>query len=274
MPSLVELFAQHFIARPDVIAVQHSNGSYSPKDTPFTAENIQAHIDGNSTYGHYLLNQANECKFFCFDVDLKTEGIYWIEPDLALAPESFTMLELEDWYTNNKQGPFSVDPRMSWASRETAPREYFKMQFRSIAELLTYNISNTLGIGTFATYSGHKGIHVYGMTGRAPAKDVRAAADMVLTDIGIFKPSKGDNFFTDASGEYPNLLVEVFPKQTEVAEGHYGNLLRLELGINQKAPNDPTFFVNQTLPHTQFAPHPNPRWLLENQTPWTVPPNE
>lgn len=269
MSPLVPLFAKHFIARPDVVAVQHSNGSYSPQDTPFTAAILQEHLDGNKTYGHYLLSQSNQCKFFCFDVDLRTEGVYWIEPDLALAPASFTPLEMDDWYEDNRVGPVSVDPRASWVNRDIKPRAYFKSQFRTIAEILTLKIHETMGIGTFATYSGHKGIHVYGMTGLAPAAEVRAAAEHVLAQAEMFVPSKGTNFFTDKTGEFPNLEVEIFPKQTHVEPGHYGNLLRLELGVNQKAPNDPTYFMDQTLPLNTFAPHPDPAWLLEHQTPWT-----
>jgi len=271
--DLVNLFAKHFIARPDVVAVQHNDGSYSPGKIGFTREVIASHLGGNYTYGHYMLNGNNECKFFCFDVDLKTDGVYWVEPDLQLAPESFTPLELDDWFAANTKGPIAINPRQTWRDRGHEARNYFKRQFRSVAELLTSNIHTQLGIGTLATYSGHKGIHVYGMTGLAPASEVRAAAEFIL-DAVDFKPTKGKNFYGDSSGEYENLELELFPKQTEVDEGHYGNLLRLELGINRKAPKDPTFFLDQSLPHNTFAPHRNPAWLLENcENPWKEYPN-
>ncbi len=273
--TLADLFIDRFVARDDVVAVQNSGGGYSPYTYPITARTVEAHLLGEATYGHYMINpHNNSCKFFCFDIDLKTAGNYWIEPDLRLADENLTHEEFGIWYERNRIGPKPVNPREAWILRSEEPRSFFKMQFRTLAELFSYNIADKLGIGTAVSYSGHKGIHVYGFTGLDDAANVRAAAEYVLEQLNIFSPARGKNFYIDTTGSFENVEIEVFPKQTEVKEGGYGNLLRFDLGVNQKNPNDPCFFLDQTTAQTNFSPHRNPHWLLTNLAPWSDYPNE
>lgn len=269
MRVLTDLIASRFIARTDCYAVQRPDGSYNPVNSPITRSVVEDHLQGNATYGHYLIGPNNEAKFFCFDIDLKTKGEYWIRPDLALMPEEIGTAtpEADAWYDQNLQGPYEVDPRHAWKSRDPYSRPYFKERFRYLGEILTSTISD-FDIPTCMTYSGHKGIHVYGFTGKADAGLIRGIANEVLHKTQIFKAGKGSNFFDDATGEFPGLELELFPKQDKVESGHYGNLMRIEFGVNLKSPNDPCFVVNQTLAHTDFAPHPKPEQVLESGNPW------
>src|SRR5687767_4638892 len=114
--ELAKAFARRFIQRPDVKAVQldrdagHlSQGDWFPDtkidpakrpNSPhlphgFNMDHLLAHLAGERTYGHYLLNSADECKMFAFDIDLidKTDesgvglGNYvWYPPELG-SPE-------------------------------------------------------------------------------------------------------------------------------------------------------------------------------------------
>lgn len=271
MKELSNLIASRFIARTDCYAVQRSDGSYNPVNEPITRSVVENHLHGNATYGHYLIGPNNQAKFFCFDIDLQTEGIYWIEPDLTLMPNDCSNpADWDAWYEKNKQGPFSINPRQAWKNRDPQSRPYFKERFRYLGEILTKTIHD-MGVPTCMTYSGHKGIHVYGFTGRADAAMIRLLAHEVLDQVDIFQPGRGSNFFVDKTGEFPGLELELFPKQDKVEEGHYGNLLRMEFGVNLKSPKDPCFLVNQTLAHTQLAPHPNPAQVLETGNPWQTP---
>lgn len=264
MDELVNIIASRFITRRDVHALQHSEG-YRPVKAPITRSLIEDHLNCNTTIGHYLVYKTH-CKFFCFDIDWETEGEFYIEPDLTLVPAG-SIADADAWYAENRQGPYPANPRILWQNRDPASRPYFKERLRTIGEILTSHIHN-LGLPTCMTYSGSKGIHVYGFIGLTDAELVRAVALKVIADTGVFVPGKGANFFKDSTGEFPGMSLELFPKQSRVDEGHYGNLMRLEFGVNLKAPNDPCFLVNQKLPHTQLAPHPDPTTVLESGNPW------
>ena len=267
MDSLIDIIASRFIARHDVYSVQRSDGSYNPVNSPITRSVISDHLKGNATYGHYLLGGDNldTAKFFCFDIDLATTGQFYIEPDLSIVPidQEITV----EWIEANRLGPFAIDPRAAWKSRDPQSRPYFKERMRTTGEILTGAI-HSLGIDTCMTYSGHKGIHVYGFTGPMRAVEVRAIAKQILTDTGIFEPSKGDNFYENFTGLIPGMSLELFPKQDKVEPGHYGNLMRMEFGVNLKSPDDPCFIVDQRLAHVKLEPHVDPVSVLLSGNPW------
>lgn len=265
MKSLTNIIASRFISRTDVYAVQRDDGSYNPVKRPIDRSVIEEHLSGNATYGHYLLGTDNTAKFFCFDIDLTTSGEFFIEPDFTLMPQDPVLADA--WYEQNRRGPLPCNPRIVWTQRDPQSRPYFKERLRTVGELFTSQI-NRLGIGTCMTYSGHKGIHVYGFTGPADAKVVRNIGKRILKDTGIFVPGRGENFFVDSTGQYPGIELELFPKQDSVEPGHYGNLMRMEFGVNKKSPNDPCFLVNQRLAHAQLAPHNDPVAVLRSGNPW------
>jgi hypothetical protein len=274
--ELAKLFAKHFINRPDVKAVQNSDGSYMPvREGPrdaqvnvsWKAADIEAHIAGQATYGHYLLNTDDTVKLFCFDVDLR----HTRKQDGS---------ELPDGYA--PQGPFDisepvnmyepVNPRAVWADRRDARRAYLKYCMRQVAHILGERIGSELEIPWCVAYSGSKGIHVYGLTGRVSAKDAREGALIVIDSIGIFELERGDSLFkyggNQASDPFINFSIEVYPKQESLAGKDLGNLLRLPLGRNTKS-KDPTFFMDMTAPLTEMRPV-DPVYALTGN-PWKRP---
>lgn len=144
-----------------------------------------------------------------------------------------------------------------------------------MAELLSSTIAKELGLQVACAYSGNKGVHVYGFTGTIKSQDARAGALLVMAELGKkmggeFVPGDGHYKFDneDPVTGFSNLSIEVYPKQDSMEGKSYGNLMRLPLGVNQKNPKDPCFFLDQTAPHTVLAPHPDPVALLNGKSPW------
>jgi hypothetical protein len=104
-------------------------------------------------------------------------------------------------------------------------------------------------------FSGSKGVHVYGcFGGSVRATAARDVGLSVLDSWGrgeLFSAVKGKNFYKAAT--YPDLTVEVFPKQEKVGTGGFGNLLRLPLGINQKTGRE-GFFYDPGAPLDELRP--------------------
>lgn len=267
--EIAKLFAKNFIARSDVKAIQHPDGAYRPdvnRDAQggavfharsgFNMADLLNHINGVSTYGHYMLNSNDKCKMFVFDIDLD-------KPDKA-KPETWERLRapLEVDSDGVWRNFAPCDPRAVWLDRtKTIQRAYFKTQLRILAEQLASKVSRELEIPVAATYTGNKGVHVYGFTGLLPAKDVREGAHLALQAYGGFEPFEGQNFFKhrespitngsydtgmpyDEDLSYQCMTLEVFPKQDSLEKKGFGNLVRLPLGKNLKNPQDPTFFLD------------------------------
>jgi hypothetical protein len=270
--ALANLFAKKFIARPDVKAVQiltrDGNMIYMPdgvrdKDgnytsyRPWTRPDLLAHLSGERSYGHYLLNTDDTCKLFAFDVDLEKTGFLPSLPEITYDDE---------W----SKSFVEADPRAAWRDRGHSGRNWMKMQFRMIAHVLAKAIVEELNIPCAAAYSGNKGIHVYGFTGLVSADEAREGAMIVLDSIGKFEPLRGQNFFrhknTDPVDGFPNLSIEVFPKQDSLDGKDLGNLMRLPLGKNLKT-SDPTFFIDLTSAMADMVPV-DAEYALTTATPW------
>ena len=239
--EIANLFAKMFIARPDIKAIQRSNGDYNPVQSRFTKADLLDHQDGVYTYGHYLLSEKNECKLFVFDLDLdKTDPKH---PEITYdLPSSKDEADIwQDWYHG--------DPRNIWLDRSRiTERDFLKYQLRVAANQICKAIQDELGIPMAVTYTGAKGVHVYGFTGSMAASAVREAADIVIESLGLV-PEKGNNFFkfpkSGRSDFQPqSITAEVYPKQTTLDGKTHGNLVRLPLGVNLKNPKDPTFFMD------------------------------
>ena len=277
--ELAKLFASRFIVRSDVKAVQldRAGGGLRPgdwfpdtrinqerrPDSPhlplgFTMEHLLSHIDGSRTYGHYLLSSDDEAKVFAFDIDLvdKPQGT-WVE-----------VTDTEDIIHEE------VNPLLLWQdrSRAAAPaRNWYKYQMKYLAHRLASEVVG-IGVDCAVAYSGHKGVHVYGFTGKMPAKEVRAGAVLALDRMNEFEPYRGKNFWRHQNSDpvhgFQNFSIEVFPKQVSLEGKSLGNLMRLPLGVNHKAPKDPTFFLDMTSPLGQFTPHTDPAELLTRGNPF------
>lgn len=260
--DIAKLLASKFIARSDVKARQKSNGEYNPtvdrdsrgnvtKLYGFDMGSLLEHLGEVATYGHYLLNTDNQCKLFAFDIDLD-------EPDT----DKEGNVTKPRWLPHNRDsdgvyGLFAnANPREEWKNRANqVGRSYMKTQLRTVAHMLMREIHGQFGIPTAMAYSGAKGVHVYGFTGLGPAKEVREGADIILRSTGLFESYLGNNFWkhvviqndhgnVDHEASLDCLTIEVFPKQTTIQSGGFGNLMRLPLGRNLKNLKDPCFFLD------------------------------
>lgn len=256
-------------------AIQFPDGSWMPHRArnpetrkfdgpyhPWTRDDLNAHLAGSQTFGHYLLNPENKCKLFAFDIDLeKNSGPEIPEGDpryhRGYYPEGELMIEF--------------DAREAWLDRAHPSRAWSKYQLRMVSAQLMKIIHEELELPCAAAYSGGKGVHVYAFTGAISAADAREGASIVLDALGGWKASRGDNFFrsidTHPTSGYPNLSIEVFPKQDSLADASsFGNLMRLPLGRNLKS-SDPTFFLDMTAPMGVMAPV-DPVYALTTTNPW------
>lgn len=268
--EIADLIASRFIARRDVKAVQHSDGSWSPHTSdgtrdgerlPWRRSDINAHLEKTQTFGHYLLNSDSTCKLFAFDIDLEPN-----KPKGSPRP-------YQGHWVDEDGSVHEFDARADWQVRGHPSRNWSKYQLKMISSKLAARITADLEIPCAVAYSGGKGVHVYGFTGLVPAPDALEGALMVLESLGGWSPSRGNNFFRsddqDPESGYPNLTIEVFPKQDSLSDGGLGNLMRLPLGRNLKS-KDPTFFVDLTSPMAQMVPV-DPVWAMTTTSPWKTP---
>lgn len=248
--DVAKLFASKFIARSDIKAIQRSNGDYNPVDSKFTMDDLLAHIEGRQTYGHYLLNTDNKCKLFVFDIDLDKPDT---DKDGNITVPRYVPsdVDADGWWTGWVEG----NPREIWLDRtKIMERNYFKFLLRRMAGKLARAIHEQLEIQTAVAYTGSKGVHVYGFTGLMDAKDVRDGAQIILDDLDLFEPVRGQHFVKhkevqtkghfDPMESYHGLTIEIFPKQVTLEGKSHGNLCRLPLGRNLKNPKDTTFFMD------------------------------
>lgn len=294
--EMARLLAKKFIQRPGVKAIQLdrdggglSQGDWFPDNrinverrpnSPhlplgFNMDHLLAHLAGERTYGHYLLDDDSMCKLFAFDIDLEKSGSFVVQPDWTKMPEG---VDEELWFRENTvievvdgKGDTIRDLWMD-RSRTAAPaRAWFKYQMKHLAHMLAAKVVE-LEIPCAVAYSGSKGIHVYGFTGSLPATEVREAAMLVLDLLDEFEPMRGKNFYQHKNDDpfhgFQNLSIEVFPKQGSLDGKSLGNLMRLPLGRNWKNPKDPTFFVDMTTPLAVMKPHSDPIKLLEGGDPF------
>jgi hypothetical protein len=264
--SLANLFAQKLIARTDVKAIQHADGSYHPERSPWTRSDLDSHIRGDRTFGHYLLNTDDTCKIFCLDIDLRAaKKIHDTElPDGWLPTQGLGAGEVPTDFT-------AANPREVWSNRADPRRSYIKYAMRLAGAMFAERVWTELQIPVAVAYSGSKGIHVYGLFNtRLPAADAREGAMIVLDSMGIWKPERGDSIFglVDRAMDNPlsNFTVEVYPKQPSLQGKDLGNLLRLPLGKNTKSP-DPTFFMDLSSSLAEMRPV-DPEWALTTTDPW------
>jgi hypothetical protein len=272
--ELANAIARRFIARADAKAVQVSNGDYiphrvDPKRTdsatiPWSREDVLAHLDKSATYGHYLLDHDSTCKLFAFDIDLVDDGPMPAGP--MPDPETATEQDLLSW----EQAFIRGNLRDAWANRAHYSRTWIKTQFRMLAGQIASVVHAQLELECAVAYSGAKGLHVYGFTGRMPASDARDGAALVMEQMGGWEPVQ-KRASTFQHKNYPQFTVEVFPKQSELSGGGFGNLMRLPLGRNLKSP-DPTFFVDMAAPVNELRPVDAMWALTEGATsPWSIP---
>lgn len=279
---LAAYLAKTFIARKDVKAEQmpyHKGSAYRPIHEPWKMDDLRAHVRGDKTFGHYLLNQDSMVKFIAFDIDLEKQGTYcdWsFENQEAFADEAARNGTYFDEYFTFQH----FNPREAWLDPSHPGRPWMTYQMRLLASAMTTAVG-MLGLKTLATYSGSKGVHVYGIFDElVPAEVAREVAFEVLDrtpqEPGIrgslkFDPTRGKNFYhlapnweefdAEALGGlshydlFDNFTVEVFPKQSHIEPMRLGNLMRLDFGKNLKAPDEQTFVIDIGKSNMRLEPH-------------------
>lgn len=285
---LARFIAKNMIAREDVKASQlpRGQGAYVRNDSKWTMKDLIDHVTGSQTYGHYLLDQGSNVKIIAFDIDLCQTGHY-----IPFTPEDQERYADDPTLTND-QYFIECNPREAWLDRRHPARPWIKHQMRELVERFTTEFHN-IGLKTFATYSGNKGVHAYGiLDGRTPAADARILASLVYENLGetltrddpdpepafyFLKPSKGKSFWTLTSDGSPfyrsfdNFSIEIFPKQDHIEPNRLGNLMRLPFGTNLKNPKDPTFVIDQCAAGSALVPITDFEELkmrLESGNPW------
>jgi hypothetical protein len=242
--EVATLLAQKFIARRNVKAVQHQDGSWSPHTTTgkrdgerikWRMSDLNAHLEKTATYGHYLLNEEDQCKLFAFDIDLEKNN----------PAKGYT-----GYYPDESGNLIPFDAREAWGDRRHPGRDWLKMGLMLAAQTLGSIVVKDLELPCAVAYSGSKGVHVYAFTGLVQGIDAFEGGKMVMDLAGEFAPSRGENFYRsiDQSGGNPlrNVTIEIFPKQASLNGKDLGNLMRLPLGRNLRSPKDPTFFVDMS----------------------------
>jgi hypothetical protein len=272
--AVANLLAKNFIARRDVKAIQYSTGGWSPHQEynyethkhdgpriPWSRDDLNAHIAGTHTFGHYLLNSDDTCKLFAFDIDLEKND-----------PEKGTIGKWPEFIEESEFKIHDFDAREAWLDRRHPSRGWQKLQLKTVAHSLAQVVTEDLQLPCAVAYSGGKGVHVYAFTGLIPAADAREGASIVLDTVGGWRASRGDNFFRSEDRNpvtgFPNLSIEVFPKQDSLSGKDLGNLMRMPLGRNLKS-KDPTFFIDMTSPLGQMIPV-DPEFALAGN-PWRKP---
>lgn len=253
--TLAKLFASKFIARPDIMAVQGANGEYRPTrdhetkviTEGFSMQALLDHLSTARTLGHYLSSPDGQVKLFALDIDLEIKG-------------ELPFTKFGDAYLNWQE----CNPREIWMSRQPGPaREVMKYQMRMAAHALARAVDDELGIPVAVSYSGSKGLHVYGFTGLTSSERARKGAQIVLEACN-WDLFRGNNFYRyrpsnpsrdiDQLHALANLSIEVYPKQDSMDGKDLGNLLRLPLGVNLKSPRDKSFFIDLRAPMTELVP--------------------
>ena len=282
--AIVNLLAQKFIARSDIKAVQHADGSYAPRHSKFTRADILDHIRGEVTYGHYLINLDNKVKVIVFDIDIRKSEYNDAPYGTVELP---TLYSPEDGYGGYQRFQTKEDleePRNIWRARGLQPgdvrimqRGYLSQQMRGMANKIMRAVSDNLKVPTTMAYTGSKGVHVYAFTGLIDCELAVVGKNIVFDSLGFVRV-KGKNFFMhpDAGNRedsYAELDVEGYPKQEDLNESRqFGNLVRLPLGVNRKNPSHPCFFMDARGNHGSRAiMRRDALDALTSDDPWTGP---
>lgn len=229
-PAIKKLIGSLFVQRRDVKAYQKKTGAYKPIKTPWTLKDIQNHLDGRVTLGHYLVDHEGKTKVVAFDIDFE---------------KTYTLRDGSE-----------INPREVFSDPNDPARGELVRAVRCLADGIAWRLKRLHpSIAVFTAFSGSKGIHVYGCFGGSTTAEAAQGLGVSLLKSfaggDFFIPLKGDNFFQ--SELHPNLTIEVFPKQGKIGKDGFGNLLRLPLGINQKTGKE-GFFYDPMAPLNELNP--------------------
>lgn len=241
--ELEDSLARTFVERHDVKARQYQDGAYRPVThngridgdrLPWCRADFTEHIAGERSFGHYMVSKEGKAKLFAFDIDLEQPSAHtgktchWIGIN-----EDGSWMDME---------PRECNPREAW-HHPKAPDgliRFLRTELVGTATEIVMMLQKLLpDLPVAVSYSGNKGLHVYGLTGSHDAAELRTVAKEVLSSTGRYEPIRGDNFYApigkDLKVHNTNVSIEVFPKQANLDGKDLGNLMRLPLGVNTKS---------------------------------------
>lgn len=254
--ELIRSLGTKFIERRDVKAVMDEpmpgKGGpplpWQPIRSPFTMEDFAAHLEGRRTFGHYMVSPVEDtCKLFALDIDLRENKPAKLDKDGEIAVPAFEGV----YYDDTQKGFLPCNPREDWGKVDHPARPYLTRHLAIVANLLA-QVTAELGIDVAVSLSGNKGLHVYGFTGPIKASFAKESAIEVLKELDFYE-ERGDVFFGHVG--YPNLMVEVFPKQDSLDGKDLGNLMALPLGIHRKTGKKKQFVRVSSDSITVIDPH-------------------
>lgn len=198
----VERYVKLFVHRSDVYAEQQKNGAYFPVRSPITADDVQEHLDGWSSFGVYVVEPQQQ----------RCEDTGWPkgEPNTI----KYVMFDLD---THDEAAKAALASCVQSLVQSALPGE---MRVPEYTDVLEYS-------QLLMEWSGNKGIHVWlffdepinaGKVRRWLARDFSPA----------WEKAKAEGGFAREHGSMDPL--EIFPKQDDVPEGGFGNLVKLPLG--------------------------------------------
>lgn len=245
--ELATLLAERFCQRRDVIAVygrvpkSHSRKRiWHPEERKLRGSDLVAHLRGETALGTYLVDHNGLCRFVTLDLDFNTTGASYrvdmetITRKLTSDPDTPDE-ELQGLWPDE---PEECNPRDVWLDLEHPLRPWLAFQVRCLAAGLAWRLRREYSLDVGVAYSGGKGIHVHAWFEPRPAPEARFMANKMMASWmdyrdGSQKFDRVNGFsWRDKSDHYKNITVEVFPKQDEISEEGFGNLVRLPLGIH------------------------------------------
>ena len=248
--ELCEQLADRFFQRRDVVAL-FNNGHWHPAERPLKGSDLLRHVRGEAALGTYLLDQDNRCRFFTLDLDLD-------KPNEKTGYKCFSYKgdtdALADMLYRPNGDPIDLEwvecnPRDEWSDFESPLRPWLATTMRMLAEGLARRIARIQHFPVAVTASGGKGMHIHVFCGERPASEARAHANASLTtwmDLATGEPlftQSGSFQWKHTLEMYQHITIEVFPKQDQIGENGFGNLVRLPLGIHPSSKR-PSYFVD------------------------------
>lgn len=271
--NLEDELARLLIHRTDVKAIQRGS-AYMPVENkdgeriPWTRKNIRDHIAGTRSFGHYIVGTDDKAKFFAFDIDLEKP-----KPEVG---ETYQWVGIEpngDW---TDMEPRECNPREAFLHPKCPDnlKRFLVSEIRTAADTLATTIRELIPeIPILVSFSGNKGLHVYGLTGPVDAGELREVAREIIAATGMWSPSRGDNFFksaiesNDPRKSLHTVSIEIFPKQDGLSGKDLGNLMRLPLGIHAKS-KQRSYFLGLSSPIDEL--HELPADVAIGGNPWEM----
>lgn len=191
----LNLYRRLFVHRSDVFAEQDEHGNWSPVRRELTDDDIAEHLEGFVSYGVYVIRPDG------FDVAELAEN----KPNTV----SYVVFDLDTYDAD------ALDFLTRAVERLVAPEAPAAQGSERLRCLLLED-------------SGGKGYHIWLLLSEpVPAALARSWAEVI-------RPQYMRMARVVPEGNEPWPVLEIFPKQDTVAEGGFGNLVKLPFGVHGK----------------------------------------